>query len=241
MNQSPTLSDSDARADAASDHPRRTALVLGGGGSAGNAWLIGIVAGLFEGGLDVTDADLIVGTSAGATAAAQITAAPPSRLLSEVLDAAPPAGTRRPPARPVLTRSHLERTTAVIAASSDPADMRQRMGAALAADAMSGPEGTERWRRIVADDDRLGDEAQLVEAVGNALLLGDDALVDRADRELLAVDGALPALEVDASRGGLYLGDLAAMRLGPLGDGGKLLVGHKVDIQLSVQAVLNQA
>jgi len=49
------------------------ALVLGGGGSAGNAWLIGIVAGLAEAGLDVTDAELIVGTSAGSTAAAQLT------------------------------------------------------------------------------------------------------------------------------------------------------------------------
>jgi NTE family protein len=38
------------------------ALVLGGGGATGNAWLIGIIAGLFDAGLDVTDADLIVGT-----------------------------------------------------------------------------------------------------------------------------------------------------------------------------------
>ena len=50
------------------------ALVLGGGGSAGNnAWLIGVIAGLFDAGLDVTEADLIIGTSAGSTAAAQIT------------------------------------------------------------------------------------------------------------------------------------------------------------------------
>ena len=31
------------------------ALVLGGGGSTGNAWLIGVIAGLFDAGLDVTD------------------------------------------------------------------------------------------------------------------------------------------------------------------------------------------
>ncbi len=30
------------------------ALVLGGGGAAGNAWLIGIIAGLAEAGLDMT-------------------------------------------------------------------------------------------------------------------------------------------------------------------------------------------
>src|SRR6266540_5220162 len=46
------------------------ALVLGGGGSAGNAWLIGVIAGLFDAGLDVAEADLIIGTSAGSTAAA---------------------------------------------------------------------------------------------------------------------------------------------------------------------------
>ena len=43
-----------------SQHPSHTALVLGGGGSAGNAWLIGVVAGLFVAGLDVTEADLII-------------------------------------------------------------------------------------------------------------------------------------------------------------------------------------
>ena len=58
--------------------PKR-ALVLGGGGSAGNAWLIGVIAGLFDAGLDVTEADLIIGTSAGSTAAAQITSASPRK------------------------------------------------------------------------------------------------------------------------------------------------------------------
>jgi NTE family protein len=41
------------------------ALVLGGGGAAGNAWQIGAIAGLAEAGLDLTDAaDLVIGTSA---------------------------------------------------------------------------------------------------------------------------------------------------------------------------------
>src|ERR1700687_1679560 len=58
------------------------ALVLGGGGSAGNACLIGVIAGLFDAGLDVTEADLIIGTSARSTAAAQISSAtrPAERL-----------------------------------------------------------------------------------------------------------------------------------------------------------------
>ena len=48
-----------------SEHDTRTALVLGGGGSTGHAWLIGVIAGLFDSGLDVTAADLTIGTSAG--------------------------------------------------------------------------------------------------------------------------------------------------------------------------------
>jgi NTE family protein len=49
------------------------ALVLGGGGVAGIAWETGLLVGLAEAGIDVRNADLFVGTSAGATVAAQIT------------------------------------------------------------------------------------------------------------------------------------------------------------------------
>ncbi|HEY0805514.1 MAG TPA: patatin-like phospholipase family protein, partial [Pseudonocardiaceae bacterium] len=48
------------------------ALVLGGGGVAGIAWITGLLAGLADAGQDVTQADLLVGTSAGATVAAQL-------------------------------------------------------------------------------------------------------------------------------------------------------------------------
>ncbi|WP_051179435.1 patatin-like phospholipase family protein [Nocardia concava] len=48
------------------------ALVLGGGGVAGIAWATGIVAGLADAGVDVTEADLLQGTSAGSNVAAQL-------------------------------------------------------------------------------------------------------------------------------------------------------------------------
>jgi NTE family protein len=48
------------------------ALVLGGGGVAGIAWITGLLTGLAEAGQDVTGADVIIGTSAGATVAAQV-------------------------------------------------------------------------------------------------------------------------------------------------------------------------
>ncbi|MET7377316.1 patatin-like phospholipase family protein [Streptomyces sp. NPDC005526] len=51
---------------------RTEALVLGGGGVGGIAWITGLLTGLSETGRDVTGADLIVGTSAGSTVAAQL-------------------------------------------------------------------------------------------------------------------------------------------------------------------------
>jgi NTE family protein len=48
-------------------------LVLGAGGHAACAWQIGLITGLAEAGIDVRDADLFVGTSAGARVAIQIT------------------------------------------------------------------------------------------------------------------------------------------------------------------------
>jgi NTE family protein len=132
------------------------ALVIGGGGAAGNAWLIGVIAGLLDAGLDVTEADLIIGTSAGSTAAAQITSASPTRLLADILSAAPqqrsgPAGSDggRVPIGPVA--DHMERTSRIIAAAEDAADMRRRMGAAaLEMDAASDGSGQTRWRATVA-------------------------------------------------------------------------------------------
>src|SRR3954466_12736143 len=100
------------------------ALVLGGGGSTGNAWLIGVIAGLFDAGLDVTTADLTIGTSAGSTAAAQIAGATPTELLAAVLAAAPqqrtgPVGSDggRVPIRPVA--HHMERISNIIASAED--------------------------------------------------------------------------------------------------------------------------
>jgi NTE family protein len=56
-----------------SGHPASRALVLGGGGVAGIAWELGLLAGLADEGVDLTIADLIIGTSAGSAVAAQIT------------------------------------------------------------------------------------------------------------------------------------------------------------------------
>ena len=64
----------------------KRALVLAGGGAAGNAWELGLIAGLSDARVDVLEADLIIGTSAGSTVAAQITSgARPADLYAAIL------------------------------------------------------------------------------------------------------------------------------------------------------------
>jgi NTE family protein len=60
------------------------ALVLGGGGVTGVAWEIGLLHGLAERGVDLTDAGLFVGTSAGSSVAAQVLSGVP---LKDLFDA----------------------------------------------------------------------------------------------------------------------------------------------------------
>lgn len=50
----------------------KTALILGGGGALGVSWETGLLAGLQQAGVDVTGADLLVGTSAGSIVATQV-------------------------------------------------------------------------------------------------------------------------------------------------------------------------
>ncbi|MEU1396339.1 patatin-like phospholipase family protein [Micromonospora zamorensis] len=68
----------------------RRALVLGGGGVTGVAWELGLLAGLVERGVPVTEADLVVGTSAGSVVGALVCSElPVQRFYEEQL--APPS------------------------------------------------------------------------------------------------------------------------------------------------------
>ena len=190
--------DTAGRAPAAGER----ALVLGGGGSAGNAWLIGVVAGLLEAGLDATIADLLIGTSAGATAAAQLAGASPARLLADILAAAPAqrtasGGGRVPPAS---VSEGMRRTGEIIAAAADPADMRRRLGAA-ALDMAAASDGSwqSQWRATVAS--RLPgrdwpQQAVLITAVdagtGEPVVFDRHSGVDLADAVAASCASGLP-------------------------------------------------
>ncbi|MBW8761789.1 MAG: patatin-like phospholipase family protein [Microbacterium sp.] len=131
----------------------RTALVLAGGGSTGNAWMIGLTAGLLDGGLVVADADLLIGTSAGATTAAQLASMRPAELFEASLA---PVPARVGPVHTQAAADNMARTAAIIAEAADAGDMRRRMGAAAVALDPDG-EKSAHWRGIVAR--RLPDAA----------------------------------------------------------------------------------
>jgi NTE family protein len=136
------------------------ALVLGGGGAAGNAWEIGIIAGLAAAGLDLTQAaDLVIGTSAGATAAAQVlSGTPASELLASVLSrptpppgAAQAAGPHQEPASPRPMAAVFDRMKAIGAAATSAAELQRAMGAfGLESDSVLGPEAARQRRATVA-------------------------------------------------------------------------------------------
>ncbi|WP_406181029.1 patatin-like phospholipase family protein [Streptomyces sp. NBC_01006] len=118
-----------------------TALVLGGGGLTGIGWETGILYGLAQAGVDLTAADLVVGTSAGSVVGAQLTSGllTPRELYERQLG--DPAG--EVAAR--LGTGLIARYAVAMVRSRDPESYRRRVGAlALAADT-----GEEAERREV--------------------------------------------------------------------------------------------
>jgi NTE family protein len=126
----------------------RTALVLGGGGITGIAWEIGVLAGLAEACVDLSTADLVVGTSAGSVVGAALRSGRPvEELYAAQLEAPEPAPVAR------LGRATLARYgLAMLLARRDDAAFRQRIGrvARTAADRGRTPSEEERRAAITA-------------------------------------------------------------------------------------------
>ncbi|MGW3104469.1 patatin-like phospholipase family protein [Streptomyces sp. NPDC001100] len=169
---------------------RDRALVLGGGGPVGGAWMTGVLAGLAETGVDITRADVVIGTSAGAIFGTRLAAGESPRELYE-----------RQLAR--ADSMHLRVTVAQTArflwaalGSRDPQRSVQRLArAALAA--------------------RTGTESELLDAVGT-LLRGTHEWPERALR-VAAVDAATGSVEAfDAETKATLLEAVAASCAVPL-------------------------
>jgi NTE family protein len=118
------------------------ALVLGGGGLAGIAWHVGMLTGLADKGLDVTDADFIVGTSAGATAGAQVASGVPLlECFRRQVDPTRQNAELRPPGMSI--GDLWEAMVRLIEETRDPAELRRRTGT-MALDADTVPEAVRR-------------------------------------------------------------------------------------------------
>jgi NTE family protein len=121
--------------------PKGDALVLGGGGVAGIAWITGLLAGLADAGADVSAADVLIGTSAGAAAAAQVASGLPlGELLARQTDPAKQA--TEIPAEVSLARLG-EELAGYLAGVTSPQQILQRIGA-YALDAQTVPEAARR-------------------------------------------------------------------------------------------------
>ncbi len=121
---------------------QRTALVLGGGGITGIAWETGILAGLVDAGVDLTGADLVVGTSAGSVVGAQLTGGAELPAMYE-RQLEPP--TREKVAR--MTRPLLAQYGwALVRSRRDDAHFRRRVGSLALAAEKAGLTPTEQER-----------------------------------------------------------------------------------------------
>ena len=188
------------------------ALILGGGGAAGNAWEIGIIAGLAEAGFDMAEAaDLVVGTSAGATAAAQVRSGIPAvDLLASVLS--PPVqpvgqNRERPPSLPMATV--FERMRAIGAAATSAADLQRAMGAfGLESDSTLEPGAGQRRATVAARLPRpeWPDKPMIITAVdahtGELAAFDRDSGVDLVDAVTAstALPGLAPTVSINGAR-----------------------------------------
>jgi len=180
-----------------------SALVLGGGGVAGIAWTTGLLAGLAEAGTDVTSADLLLGTSAGANVAAQVgSGLPLPTLLARQTDPSLQAEEILPPAGVVET--FIETWQRMNAERLDPDEYRRRWGAI----GLSATTGSERDRRAVVES-RLPShdwpERRLVLTAVDAQT-GELRLFDRASGvplvDAVAASSAVPGVWPPATIGG---------------------------------------
>jgi NTE family protein len=179
------------------------ALVLGGGGIAGIAWHTGVLLGLAEADVDATSADLLVGTSAGSTVAAQLAAGQNlTELFDRQVDPATLATERTPP---VAMDELLVKFAPIFSEGHDAAERRRLLGAlALATDTVA-----EAERRAVIVARRVGpewpDRPLAVTAVDTAT--GNRRVFDRASGvdlvDAVAASCAVPGVWPPVTVGGV--------------------------------------
>ncbi|OLT13401.1 patatin [Pseudonocardia sp. CNS-139] len=181
------------------------ALVLGGGGVTGIAWELGVLSGLRALGVDLTAADVVVGTSAGSVVGAQVaTGVDPQERYEAQL--APADGERAA----ALGRGAMLRLGVAVLGARDPQRMRARIGQ-VALRARTGVPAAERvaviGRRLPVHE--WPDRPLRITAVdadtGEFLLLDRDAGVPLV--EAVAASCAVPGVWPPVETGGRRLVD----------------------------------
>lgn len=196
-------------------------LVLGAGGLAVVAWQTGVVAGLADAGVDVRTADLLIGTSAGACVAAQITSGLSLEMLFQ--RQSEPRLQTHEPAPNVDTRQFVEDIAEVSAQDGGREEILRKIGA-LAVSAPTVSEADRRktiaarlpnhdWPRhelhLIAVDVESGERRAFTRADGVGLV---DAVAASC-----AVPGMWPPVTIDGRRyidGGVYSADNADLASG---------------------------
>jgi NTE family protein len=182
-------------------------LVLGGGGSAGLAWMTGLLLGLSENGADLATADRFIGTSTGAILAAQLC----SGLVIERLFPVQFSRALHPKETlPDANRiDEVTRALSVLLRISDPVERNHRIGE-LARSA-SGLDGANH-RAVIAEylfnrgwPEREGLTINAVDAIsGTAVLFDRHSDVDMIDA--LCASCAMPGVSLPlAIDGRLYM------------------------------------
>ena len=134
---------------------KQRGLVLGGGGAYLAAWMVGYFHGLKQNGVDLADADIAVGTSAGSVVGATLLGGHLWRLSAEldILGSFPKLFSALIPTMAPNASQLRARSVANTAADADPATIQRIGRAAMAA---RNPAGSDQYRttveRLIGED-----------------------------------------------------------------------------------------
>jgi NTE family protein len=179
-------------------------VVLGGGGIAGIAWEAGIVIGLRRAGLDLSSADVIVGTSAGSIVGSHVAFATDLQALAAMMAAHAGAGAAA--ASAASLDAILNALAPLFDQALDSAQARRRVGAAARATAGDEEAYVARIASLLPAIDRWPQRRLLVTTVDTesgepvAWHGGSGVPLDRAVAASCAVPAVYPPVTIGGRR-----------------------------------------